>query len=339
MKKIKTLTQALGNVQRNKVYEAKIKVDVEQVVKTFKEDIAKRTDIPKSKKADLANKPIGKDYELVYYPVYFYTTTTDLKWTTQNVNKTKYYAGSYHVATETQTTTYEHEKRGIKGKSDFYVKREHIELGINDIDKNEIYVVENSGSKSISVYEKDLFYTAEENKKNGIEAGRKAANAKDNQGSYTIYNIHIILVPVVRYQFEYEGKNYLFEMNVHNKSYCTDYPKKALFAFNKCLFSVLHKLIMVTGFLLPIAGLVYTFANLNLSGKDFLTVLLCFAGFLGAEFVALINYFANKGRRSFTFERVVSTLNPLKFIGTFYLGLLLLAIVVWITSACLTYLI
>ena len=68
----KSIQQYFGNVDANYVYEAKFNYQIEDVVRVFKDNINRRHDLTDEvKKAALA-KPIGKDYELVYYPTYFY---------------------------------------------------------------------------------------------------------------------------------------------------------------------------------------------------------------------------------------------------------------------------
>ena len=215
------VNQYLGNISTNSVYQVNMKYEIDDVVKVFKEDIRKRADLSGSFKNTAQNCSVGRNYEVVYYPVYVYNTDTTKSWTTTNTSTSHY--SDYKVTTTTKTRN---TRGGYKGTSGVYVKDDHSVLKVKDVDLNETGKVSNYGSITIPVYGKGLFYDAAENKKNGIEAGRAAANAGKNDSTYTVYHINTMLVPIFRYEFDADGssKN-VFEMNLHNGEYCTLYKQ------------------------------------------------------------------------------------------------------------------
>lgn len=218
---VEKVNQYLGNISTNSVYQVNMKYEIDDVVNVFKNDVKKRADLSSAFKSAAEKSSVGRNYEVVYYPVYVYNTDTTKSWTTTRTSTSNY--SDYKVTTTTKTRN---TRGGYKGTSGVYVKSDHSVLKVKNVDLNKTGKVSNYGSVTVPVYGKDLFYNAAENKKNGIEAGRKAANAGKNDSTYTVYHINTMLVPIFRYTFEAGGssKN-VFEMNLHNGEYCTLYKQ------------------------------------------------------------------------------------------------------------------
>ena len=245
------VNQYLGNISTNHVYQVNMKYEIDDVVRVFKEDIQKRADLSEDFKNTAKNCSIGRNYDVVYYPVYLYQTDTTKSWTTTSTSTSHY--SDYKVTTTTKTRN---TRGGYKGTSGVYVKKDHEDLQVKNVDLNATGKVSNYGGITVPVYKKDLFYNAEENKKNGIEAGRKAANAGKNDSTYTVYTINTMLVPIFRYTFEAGGgKNNTFEMNLHNGEFTTLYKQKGGAKFFTTLIKLLYKFGSLLFILLPLFSL------------------------------------------------------------------------------------
>lgn len=332
-KKYKTVTQNLNEISVHQAYQANIKYNAEQIAAKCKEDANTRHDLSDDFKKHLLSQPVGRNCEIVYYPVYFYNTSTDLSWTTTSTrNSDVYEGGQYYNVTTTTTTS--HSKTNLKGTSDMKVKTSHNELRISEIDLAQTAQISNYKSKSIPVYESGLFYTNEENRQNAIEAGRKAANAKRNQSSYTRWSAYLILVPVARYVFEYEGKECLFEMNLHNGEVVTAYKQKGLNVFLRAFVRVIRGLYSFTGIFLPIIVTVYGFMFRQLITDSIFEMVLSFAGMAAAVIIGFVGWGAFAVTRSFTYEKATSLRRPFDYIKLFIAPHIVAAIVLVITSGC-----
>lgn len=276
------VNQYLGNINTNHVYQVNMMYEIDDVVKVFKENIQKRADLSASFKNDAANCSVGRNYEVVYYPVYLYQTDTTKSWTSTSTSTSHY--SDYKVTTTTKTRN---TRGGYKGTSGIYVKSDHLELKVKDVDLNETGKVNNFGSITIPVYKKGLFYDQAENKKNGIEAGRKAANAGKGDSTYTIYTINTMLVPIFRYEFEAGGssKN-VFEMNLHNGEFTTLYKQAGGAKFFTTLIKLLYRLGSWLFIILPLISL--------FSGGGFLKVVAKLALTVVGGFLCLVNVGTSK---------------------------------------------
>lgn len=333
MGKYQTVKQNLSNVNVNRMFEANTKVTIEQVVQKYKDDLNKRSDLPKSVKNALLTKPVGRDYEVVYYPTYIYRTNTDVSWNTTRKDEGGVYADGHRVGTLKTTSTVSHTKTGIKGVSSLKVKDQHEELDIEKVDLQETGLISNFRSLTISVYQKNLFFTKEENNSNAISAGRDAAKAKSGHSTYTSWQADIVLVPILRYTFEHEGKPYIFEMNLHNGEYCTAYTQKPMNEFFRKISAVMYQLLFLVGVILPIASAVDGFMNKHMA-EGFLKFLLCLVGIIVAEIMSIIFWVAFHRRRRFTFERATRSLNPLSILRPFVAPIVTVAIIATITTIC-----
>ena len=81
-----------------KVNKANMKYKIDDVVKVFKENI-KKTDLSAGFKNEAANSSVGRNYDVVYYPVYLYHTDTTKSWTTTKTSTSHY--SYYKVTTKT----------------------------------------------------------------------------------------------------------------------------------------------------------------------------------------------------------------------------------------------
>ena len=319
----KSLQQYFSNVDANYVYEAKFNYQIEDVVRVFKDNINKRHDLTDEfKKAALA-KPIGKDYELVYYPTYFYKTTTDKTWNTTSTHET---------STTITTTTYRHTSNGHKGTSELRVKTDHKELDVLNVNLSTCGQVSNFGSLTLGVYEKGLFYSKSENKKNGIEEGRKASNATKNQSTYTVYTIYIVIVPILRYQFEINGKTYLFEMNLHNGSFVTSYKQKAICGIAKVALTIAHKLLLAAPIILPIISAISRLADGGFSSNGFFKILLGIVGLIVCVIAGFISLGIFGGKRKFTYERLFY--EPKNIVKVFVWPFVVFLVILALTMIC-----
>ena len=248
------VNQCLGNINTNHVYQVNMKYEVNDVVKVFKEDIQKRFDLSGEFKNFAQSCSVGRNYEVVYYPVYVYHTDTTKSWTTTS-SSTSYHS-DYKVTTTTRTRN---TRGGYTGTSGVYVKSDHSDLKIKEVDLDATGKVNGYGSITVPVYKKGLFFDKDENKKNGIEAGRKAANAGKGDSTYTVYTINTLLVPIFRYEFEADGsKKNVFEMNLHNGEYITSYKQKGAGKFFTIVLTLLYKLVSLLFILLPLMSLFNT---------------------------------------------------------------------------------
>lgn len=262
------VNQNLGNISTNYVYQANMKYEIDDVVKVFKEDIKKRADLSAGFKNDAANSSVGRNYDVVYYPVYLYHTDTTKSWTTTKTSTSHY--SDYKVTTTTKTRN---TRGGYKGTSGVYVKKDHEDLQVKNVDLEATGQVSNYKTISVPVYRDGLFYNAEENKKNGIEAGRKAANAGKNDSTYTVYTINTMLVPVFRYTFSAGGsdKN-VFEMNLHNGEFTTLYKQSGGGKFFTTLLKILYKFVSFLFIILPLISLFSTSGFGRIIGLIFVTI-------------------------------------------------------------------
>ena len=245
------VNQYLGNISTNYVYQVNMKYEIDDVVKVFKDDVKKRADLSESFKNAAQNCSVGRNYDVVYYPVYLYQTDTTKSWTTTKTSTSHY--SDYKVTTTTKTRN---TRGGYKGTSGIYVKSDHEDLQVKKVDLDATGKVSNYGSVTVPVYKNGLFYDAAENKKNGIEAGREAAGAGKNDSTYTVYTINTLLVPIFRYTFDADGssKN-VFEMNLHNGEYTTLYKQKGGAKFFTTLIKLAYKLGSWLFVLLPLVSL------------------------------------------------------------------------------------
>ena len=319
----KSIQQYFGNVNANYVYEAKFNYQIEDVVRVFKDNINRRHDLTDEvKKAALA-MPIGRDYELVYYPTYFYDTDTEKSWNTTSTRET---------STTITTTTYHHTSSGHKGRSALRVKTDHQELDVLNVNLDTCGKVSNFGSLTLGVYEKGLFYSSSENKKNGIEEGRKASGATKDQSTYTIYTIYIVIVPILRYQFEINGKTYLFEMNLHNGSFVTSYKQKVICSIAKVVFNVVHKVLTIGAFLLPIISAISRLINGGFSSNGWGKILLGILGLIACVIAGFVSFGAFSGKRKFTFERIFY--EPKTIVKVFVWPFVVFMIILTLTLVC-----
>lgn len=276
------VNQCLGNISTNYVYQVNMKYEINDVVKVFKEDVQKRADLSGSFKNDAANCSVGRNYEVVYYPVYLYQTDTTKSWTSTSTSTSHY--SDYKVTTTTKTRN---TRGGYKGTSGVYVKSDHLDLKVKNVDLNETSKVSSYGTITIPVYKKGLFYDANENKKNGIEAGRKAANAGKGDSTYTVYTINTMLVPIFRYEFEAGGgKKNVFEMNLHNGEYTTLYKQKGGAKFFTTLIKLLYKFGSLLFIILPLISL--------FKAGGFFRVVLLLLATVGGFFAAIVNMTESK---------------------------------------------
>ena len=70
-----------------------------------------------------------------------------------------------------------------------------------------------------------MTFTREEENEIVNEIVREAAKVKSGQKTSTEYSAVVTLVPILRYDFEYNGKKCVFFMNLHNGSCATIYGK------------------------------------------------------------------------------------------------------------------
>lgn len=319
----KTIQQNFANVDTNYVYEAKFNYEIADVVKVFRDNLNNRHDLDEDFKNAALAMPIGKNYELVYYPTYFYKTNTDKTWRTTSTTET---------STTITTTTYRHTSNGHKGVSDLKVKTDHYELDVLNVNLDTCGQVSNFGSLTLGLYDKGLLYSKEENKKNGIEEGRKASNATKNQSTYTVYTIYMVIVPILRYQFEYKGKKYLFEMNLHNGSFLTDYKQKTICAIASLALNITYRIFTVGAFLLPILAGISRFLSDGCSSNGFLKNLIAVLGLVACIIAGFVCFGAFCGKKKYTFERMMY--NPKTIFKLFIWPAIWFAVIVTVTSIC-----
>ena len=333
-KKYQTVNQDLKNISAYQMFAANMNFSVEQMVAKFKEDANKRHDLSDDFKKFLLSQPIGRDYEIVYYPVYFYNTTTDVSWQTTSTNSQGVYDSGYKLGTIKTTTTYSHSKTGIKGSSGLKVKKDHDELDVKKLDLKQTGMITNYRSLNIPVYESGLFFSESENGDNAVSAGRDAAKAKRNQSTYTRYQSQIVLVPIVRYAFEYQGKQCVFEMNLHNGEYVTAYKQKPAHAFVRVTSTIFCKLCFILAMILPIFLVVKGFVDKQAVNGNVINMILSFAGLIVAEIIALVCWAAFGNKRAFYYERATTMQSAMNFIGMFVAPIISFVIVALLANYC-----
>ena len=320
---VKTIQQNFANVNTNYVYEAKFNYEIQDVIKVFRDNLNSRHDLDEGFKNAALSMPIGKNYEIVYYPTYFYKTNTEKTWNTTSTEET---------STTITTTTYKHTSSGHKGTSELQVKASHYELDVLNVNLDTCGQVTNYRSLTLGLYDKDLIYSQSENKKNGIEAGRKASNATKNQSTYTIYTIYMVIVPILRYQFEYDGKKYLFEMNLHNGAFLTDYKQKTICTIASLALNITYRILTIGAFALPIVTMISRFLNAGCSSNGFFTNLLAVLGLFACAIVGFICFGAFCGKKKYTFERMMY--QPINIFKLFIWPVVWFSIIVTVTSIC-----
>ena len=326
--KYKTVKQDLRNISATSVYEADMNFTVEQMVEKFKTDVNKRVDLSKDFKKCLLSQPVGRNYEIVYYPVYFYNTESELSWDTKRSKESDVYAVRHIVGSIKTTITTTHTKGGVSGSSEYgEVKTQHLELAVAGIDKSQTAKINNFRSIVLPVYEDELFFDNRENGKNAQSVAEISAKTKRGQSVEVVsYSAHIVLVPIARYVFEYKGKEYFFEMNLHNGKYVTKYRQKPFSAIinglTKLLFLLMHGIVLLFPLMRSVYGI---FIEGFKSPGVNVNALLFFGSMILMLFLQLGTFIIySLGRpkpRSFAFERATSTLNPFKYLAVFkYLG-------------------
>ncbi len=333
MEKYKAKTQNFKDIIAHGVYEANICFTVEQVLEKFNEDLKNRKDLPADFEYDIKAQAKNKNYEVVYYPAYFYDTMTSLYWQTKETQYETTYDSYANKHRHTNVIVHEHSKDGIEGKSKLKVKTDHIELDVLKIDLKKTKSIPNFKSLNLPVYEDNLFYNKKENQSNGISSGREAANAKKDQRTYTLWEAHIVLVPIFRFHFEYKGKIYFFEMNLHNGEYCTRYKQKPLNTIKRITTRVVYSLANIFSMLLPIIMVVDGFIN-DTFVFNLIKTPLSFLGVIIAEITALCIWSLGANKRYFTFERATKTLNPFTSLLLLIRPFISIVIVTIIISIC-----
>lgn len=313
---MKKVTQYLGNIDANYLYEAKINYNVDDVVRVFKNNINNRNDLSSDVKSAALAKPIGRDYELVYYPLYVYKTNTSKSWNTTS---------TYETEDSITTTTTRHTKSGYKGTSEIKVKTDHIELNVKNTNLNNVSEVKGFGSITLNMYEDGLFYSQKENQQNGIEAGRKASGAGKGDSTYTVYTTYVIIVPILRYSFEINGKKYLFEMNLHNGEFVTSYRQKTICQILKVGLNVLYRFVTIGAFLLPLILGISKFASNGCSDAKGFTIFLNIVGLLVCIIAGFILWGFCSGKRKFTFEKIFYS--PKTFFKVFLAPIIIFAVI------------
>ena len=256
LNKYYTREVSLGKQGINEAYVAKERYKIEEVIGKFKHNVESRIDLSPEFKQELLNQPIGTDYEITYWPVYFYKTETDVRWEEKAIEDFADVTDSagYNLATVWVESTHYYEKKGIQGVSKLSAQGIHGKsLNITDIDLDNVWGLNNFKSIKVQLSESIRFYNSDENKKKALKAGREISGATSGQSTYTHYRTCVILVPVFRYKFNYQGKICLFEMNLHNGAIRTDYKQKPLCAAFKCGLPMLFNLFTAYGLIVDAA--------------------------------------------------------------------------------------
>ena len=336
-KKYQTVKQNLNNIIANGVEEAKRNFTIAQVMEEFRHDVKKRIDLSRKFKQSILAQAEKMNYELVYYPVYFYRTESDLSWDTSRSQNTNVYSGLDKVGTLTTTTTTTHTRAGIWGSSSRgRVKREHVELDVETVSEKETSELKNFRALTIPVYEEGLFFNKAENNENIIRVARDSSKADyDVNVSVNWARTKILLVPILRFVFDYNGRYYIFEMNLHNGQFVTRYKQRLVSACVKVLTRGLRALMSFSIMLIPVARLVLGFMQQDLNAPTdnwLLNFLVCIGGLAVLGILEINTIFVFSGARSklrwFTFERATSRLNPFKYIAGFgFTGLWMLVVI------------
>ncbi len=321
----KKVSQNLGQVHAYSVYQANIAYEIADVVKVFKDNINKRKDLSAEFKQKALELGVGRNYEIVYYPAHIYQTDTTKSWNTTN-SSTSHYDG-YDVKT---TTTTRHTKGGYQKVSEAKFKSDCSKLDIEKFDLNKTSSVNNFQSLSVPVYADKLFFSYDENNKNAIEAGRKASNAKKGDSTYTKWRLHIVLIPIFRFEFELCGKKCYFEMNLHNGTFITHYKQKGGCAFAKTVMQLGNILLGAATFVLPLLALITGFkAGCNDAGflKQAIAILvlgICvIVGLIGGFFVTL-------GRDSDDYEKIFY--EPVYLVNVYIANIIIFVVVVILSN-------
>lgn len=252
----KTVIQNIANTDAGYVYEANLAYGANEAFQVFRDNIRKRKDLSDSFKSKALDAPSKKQYEIVYYPAHIYQTDTTKTWnTTSRSSSTSSYDG-FDVKTTTTTTT-QHTRGGYKKVSEAKFKKSCDYLEIEKFDLNQTTQV--SRNISVNMYSKDLFFDRKENGANAVSAGRKASNAKKGDSTFTEWTLHVVLIPVFRFNFEVDGKKCFFEMNLHNGEFITHYKQKGGCAFATAVLRMAHIILSVALFLVPLLALVFGF--------------------------------------------------------------------------------
>lgn len=181
--------------------------------------LKERRDLTDEFKRAWLSQPVSKNHKISYYPVYYYETDTTKKWVSTGVDID--YINSKDgtpLGNITTTTTYHNTKSGITGVSDFKCKELYPFRGLRgvQIDKKNVTYMWGFEKESLSIYKEGLFFSKSENRTNGLAAGRRAAGATSGQKTTTSYKTNVIFVPILTYEFEYQGKKCSFEMDLHS---------------------------------------------------------------------------------------------------------------------------
>lgn len=253
----KKVYQNLGYLEdMHYAYQADYFYQKDDAINVFLNNVKKRKDLDEDFKQKLLNSSVRSGYEIVYYPAHIYQTDTTKSWNTTSTSTSNSSYEGFDIKTTTTTTT-RHTRAGYKKVSEAKFKSGCDKLDIEKLNLDKTTRI--SKNNTIQMYKKDLFFDRKENGNNAVDAGRKASNAKKGDSTYTTWTLHIVFIPIFRYDFEYKGKTYYFEMNLHNGEYITHYKQKGGCAFARISLRIVHILLSLAMFLLPLIALIAGF--------------------------------------------------------------------------------
>ena len=242
------------------MYQADYMYSIEEAIGIFRNNIRNRKDLSQEFKNKALDLPIGRNQEIVYYPAHIYQTDTTKSWNTTSSSTSRSTYEGWDIKTTTTTTT-RHTKGGYKKVSEAKFKSTCYELEVEKLDLNQTSQVNNFKSLAIPMYTENLFFTRAESGKNAIAAGKEASNAGKNDSTHTTWSLHVVLIPILRYEFELCGKKCYFEMNLHNGTYITHYKQKGGCAFAHVMMKLGHVALGALAFLLPLLALITGFSK------------------------------------------------------------------------------
>ena len=225
LKKNKPETRRICDLGASRLYKANVMFSASDIEQRFKRSFQGREELSEDFIKQCSNKKIGNNYEISYVPVTFFETKTDKSWIEVETDFDLIYQGGEQIAEINYETATSMKETGIKGKSGYYCKLSNF-CSAESISVKNLERIKASGNKEeIRLIKKGLTFTLEEENEIVNEIVREAAKVKSGQKASTEYSAVMTLVPILRYDFEYNGKKCVFFMNLHNGSCATIYGK------------------------------------------------------------------------------------------------------------------
>ena len=95
-----------------------------------------------------------------------------------------------------------------------------------------------------------------------------------------------------------------FIVHLHNGSFVTSYNQKVICSIAKVVFNIVHKVLTIGAFLLPIISAISRLVNGGFSSNGWGKIIFGILGLIACVIAGFVSFGAFSGKRKFTFERI-----------------------------------